>query len=173
MTKHLLCSYNVQEHTECWSYFISQGPVRKRHTGLDLNKERQFNIGDWRSKWQKSWEAKWEKVRQPRESCCESSGWRNWHYWDLRGCSGRGGHLAEARVTKGTVQWVLGPEETQSLLEISKETGREEEIPCFSPTPALKFSPTALHGPNLVGSRIRGPGKWDSLSSRDHNKSGN
>lgn len=67
-----------------------------------------------------------------------------------RGCSSRG-HLTEARVTVGIVQWVLGSEKTQSLLEMRKETGREEEIP-----PALKFSPTALQGPNLVGSRRQG-----------------
>lgn len=66
------------------------------------------------------------------------------------------GPLAEARVTVGTVQWALEPEKTKSLLEMPREIGRGKEIPCFSPTLALKFSPTALHGPNLVGSRRQG-----------------
>ena len=72
------------------------------------------------------------------------------------GCNGRV-HLAKARVTVGTVQWVLGPDETQSLLEMPKKPKKEEEMPCFSPTvSALKFSSIALHRPNLAGSRRQG-----------------
>lgn len=65
--------------------------------------------------------------------------------------------MAEARGTVGTVQQVLGPGETQSLLEMPKKAGREEEIPCFSPTPAVKFSTSSPNrGPNLVGGRRQG-----------------
>lgn len=64
-------------------------------------------------------------------SSCDSSGWRSCYRVLL-------GHLAEARVTVGTVQQGLRSEEAQTLLEIPKEAGREEEIPWFSPTPSLK-----------------------------------
>ena len=73
----------------------------------------------------------------------------------LQNYSGRR-HPAEARVTVGTVHWMLGPDETQSLLERPKEAERGEEIPCFSPTPTLKLSTSAPYQPNLAGSRRQG-----------------